>query len=696
MAVHASDYRNLVLCGHGSCGKTTLADRMLFETGAVSAEPSVDRETSVCDFDPEEKAHHHSVEATLVRFPFEGKSFQVLDAPGRVDFVGQLIESLYAVENAVIVIDAHAGVEVNTRRAQQHAERLGLSRFIVIDKIDRTDIDVEGLLDQVRGLWGKRCVVVNVPDALGDRCSCTIDLIDDEGATSQVADVEALRAQLVENLVERDEELLEKYFDGEIPSKENLRRLLHDAVHSGDVVPVAFACGKTGCGVKSFLKLVADHGRSPEDFPLKATRGEETVELHPEPAGEIVARVFKTRIDPYLGKLSFVRLYSGTLKKDDNVHASGVRKNVRVHAMYDIQGEHATPLESAGPGAMIAIAKLDDLHTGTVLGELELEPMVFPTPMVGLAVAPKSRGDEAKLSVALHKILEEDPTFRLDRDPQTKELVMNGMSERHLTLIQERLHRRDKLDVETHAPKIPYRETIQSDGEGSYRHRKQTGGRGQFGEVHIRMYPFPTGQTSEEFLQENHLPQMKSWKYDEANHFLFVDSIVGGSIPHNFMPAIEKGFHERLETGVIAGCRVQDLCVEVFYGKHHPVDSSEQAFKTAARMAFKQVFEQCSPTLLEPIVKLEVTVPEANVGDIYGDISARGGRVLGSDSLGGGFQVVNCEAPLRELSGYARTLTGMTAGQGSFSMEFCRYEAMPHNVRHELVGTALVTADEEA
>lgn len=696
MAAKPSDYRNLVLCGHGSCGKTTLADRMLFETGAVSVEPSVDKETSVCDFDPEEKAHHHSVEASLVHFQHDGKRFQVLDAPGRVDFVGQLIESLYAVENAVVVIDAHAGVEVNTRRAQQHAERLGLCRFIVIDKIDRHDIDVPKLLDQVRGLWGKRCVVVNVPDQLGDNCSCTVDLIDDEGKSSQVADVAALRAELVETLVERNEELLEKYLEGEVPSKEDLRQLLHDAVHTGEIVPVAFACGRTGCGVKEFLKLVADHGRSPEDFPLKATRGEETVELHPDPAGEIVARVFKTRIDPYLGKLSFVRVYSGTLKKDASVHASGMRKNVKVHALYDMQGGEAVPIDEVGPGAMIAVAKLDELHTGTVLGELELEPMVFPTPMVGLAVAPKSRGDEAKLSAALHKILEEDPTFRLDRDPQTKELVMNGMSERHLTLIQERLHRRDKLDVETHAPKIPYRETIQTDGEGSYRHKKQTGGRGQFGEVHVRMYPFPNGMTPEQFFEENSLPQMKSYKYDEENHFLFVDSIVGGSIPHNFMPAIEKGFHERLETGVIAGCRVQDVCIEVFYGKHHPVDSSEQAFKTAARMAFKHVFEQCSPALLEPIVKLEVTVPEANVGDVYGDVAGRGGRVLGSESIGGGFQVVNCEAPLRELSGYARTLTGMTGGQGSFTMEFSRYEAMPINVQHEVVGTALVTADEDA
>jgi elongation factor G len=315
--------------------------------------------------------------------------------------------------------------------------------------------------------------------------------------------------------------------------------------------------------------------------------------------------------------------------------------------------------------------------------------------MVGLAVSPKSRGDETKLSSALAKVVEEDPTFHLDRDAQTKEMVITGMSDLHLKIIQERLIRRDKLEVETKEPKIPFRETIQANAEGMYRHKKQTGGRGQFGEVHIRMFPLPRGTNIEEYAVKARFPSMKSPHYDEAHNFLWLDSVVGGVIPNNFMPAVEKGFKERLDTGVIAGYRVQDLCVEVFFGKHHPVDSSENAFKTAARMAFKKVFEQAKPCLLEPVVKMDITVPEANMGDVYSDMSSRGGRVQGSDAAGGGLQTVRCEVPLREVTTYARSLSSMTGGQGSYTMEFSHYDVMPSNVQHEIMAKAKVEEEEE-
>jgi elongation factor G len=321
--------------------------------------------------------------------------------------------------------------------------------------------------------------------------------------------------------------------------------------------------------------------------------------------------------------------------------------------------------------------------------------MSFPTPMVGLAVTPKSRGDETKLSGALNKVVEEDPTFKLDRDAQTKELVMTGMSELHLMVVRERLARRDKLEVETKEPKIPFRETIQANAEGSYRHKKQTGGRGQFGEVHIRMFPLPRGTEIEEFATKDRFPQMKSTHYEEGHNFLWVDSIVGGVIPGNFMPAVEKGFKERLVGGVIAGYLVQDLCIEVHFGKHHPVDSSETAFKTAARMAFKQVFEKAKPCLLEPLVTMSITVPESFVGDVYSDMSGRGGRVLGTDSAGGDLQTVRAEAPLREVSTYARTLSSMTGGQGSYAMEFSHYDVMPSNVQQEIISKSKVQDEEE-
>ena len=330
----------------------------------------------------------------------------------------------------------------------------------------------------------------------------------------------------------------------------------------------------------------------------------------------------------------------------------------------------------------------------SMLGEYELPPVKFPMPMVSLAVSPKSRGDETKLSGALNKIVEEDETFKLDRDVQTKELVMTGMSELHLTIIQEKLKRRDKLEVDTKEPRIAFRETIQSESDGMYRHKKQSGGRGQFGEVHIRMYPLPRGTDIKEYAVKSRFNSIKDFHYDEDSNFLWIDSVVGGVIPGNFMPAIGKGFAERITGGVIAGYPVQDVCVEVHFGKHHPVDSSEAAFKTAARMAFKQVFEKARPSLLEPVVKLAVTVPEANVGDVYSDMSGRGGRVSGSESAGGSFTTVNCEVPLREVTTYSRSLSSMTGGMGSYSMEFSHYDVMPGNVQQDVISSAKI-ADEE-
>ncbi|HWA99458.1 MAG TPA: elongation factor G, partial [Pirellulales bacterium] len=336
-----------------------------------------------------------------------------------------------------------------------------------------------------------------------------------------------------------------------------------------------------------------------------------------------------------------------------------------------------------------------ELHTGTELGDLLLDEIKFPTPMVGLAVTPKSRGDEGKLSGALHKIVEEDATLHLDRDPQTKELVMTGMSELHLQMIRERLKRRDKVEVDTKEPKIPYRETIQTKGEGSYRHKKQSGGRGQFGEVHIRLYPLPEGTDIAEFATKERFPHMREYRYDPALHFLWVDSIVGGTIPNNFLPAVEKGFRERMERGVIAGYKVQDIAAEVFFGKHHPVDSSEAAFKTAGSMAFRNVFQESRPALLEPIVTIHVTVPGAKLGDINSDMSGRRGRVIGMDSAGGDLQTVTAVVPLAEVTTYARSLSSITGGQGSFTMEFSHYDVVPGNVQKEIVEKAVLAKEEE-
>ena len=697
MARHkVEDIRNIALCGHGGSGKTTLADKLLVKTGAVSGEPSVDAGTSICDFDAEEKAHKRTIESSIVHFTHAGKRFNVIDTPGYGDFIGQTIGALRGADTAAIVINAHSGIEVNTRRVFNEAGKAGVGRVIIINKMDEHNVDFPVLIDRIRDTFGNQCVLFNVPIGHGgDFKGVAGTLKKPDGVSGALVDAMAVHTALIESIIEVDEELMMKYFEGEEPTPEQVADLIFQAVAGGTLIPIMCCSAKTGAGLTELLDALAQCALPPTAVKRKSGKDGAETEIKPDPNGPLVAQVFKTRIDPFVQKLSYIRVYSGTLKKDESVPSAHAKKGLKLGPLLDVQGGETKPVESASAGDIVAIAKMEELHTGTCLGVAELPKIPFPTPMVGLAVTPKSRNDEAKLSASLHKILEEDSTFRLDRDPQTKELVMTGMSELHLQMIRERLHRRDKLDVETKQPKIPFRETIQTTAEGSYRHKKQSGGRGQFGEVHIRMFPFPRGTKPEDFCTKDRFPSMKEFHYDDHHNFLWVNSVVGGTIPGNFLPAIEKGFKERMEKGVIAGQMVQDVAVEVHYGKHHDVDSSEAAFKIAGSMAFRNVFQQARPALLEPVVKMEITVPESKVGDVYSDMSGRGGRVQGSDNAGGGYQTVFAEVPLREVTTYARTLSSMTGGQGSFSMEFSHYDVMPGNVQQEVISKATMHEEEE-
>jgi len=688
--------RNIVLCGHGSSGKTTLADAFLTRTGTVTGEHSVDNETSICDFDPEEKKHHYSIEAADIYFEREGHHFNVIDTPGYPDFIGQVIGPMQAVDNAVIVINAHSGIEANTRRVFQEAGKARLGRFIVIDKMDDEAADFTALVEEIQQTWGKNCMPLNLPVGAGADFRAVVSTLDvPENFEGAILNPHDIHQPLIESIIEVNDEMLEKYFDGQEPTREELSDLMVDAIKEGNLIPILCCSGKTGVGVDELLDTIAVCGLSPCHVRRSAINGEGKVEISPDPNGPLVAQVFRTHIDPFVQKLNFIRVFSGTLHRDDVVHASGSRKGIKVGQLLEVIGNATHPVDEAGPGEIVAVAKMDELHTGTVLGDYDMPPPEFPSPMVSLAVVPKTRGDETKLSGALHKVLEEDPTFHLDRDGQTHELVMTGMSELHLNVIQERLHRRDKLDIETHEPRIAFRETIRTSAEGSYRHRKQSGGRGQFGEIHIRMRPLPRDTNIEEFATKANFHSLKEYHYDEAANFLWVDSVVGATIPGNFMPAIGKGFVERIANGVVAGYPVQDVCVEVHFGKHHPVDSSEAAFKTAAKHVFRKVFETASPCLLEPIVRMEVTVPEDKVGDVFSDMSSRNGRVLGSDPVGGNFTAIRCEVPLREVSHYSRTLSSMTGGMGSFSMKLNHYETMPTNVQHDVIAKAGMRDEED-
>ncbi|HEY4232596.1 MAG TPA: elongation factor G [Lacipirellulaceae bacterium] len=696
MARKVDDIRNIAVCGHGSSGKTTLVDQLLVKTGAVSGQPSVDNGTSICDFDEEEKHHKHSVEASIVHFDYAGKRFNIIDTPGYPDLIGQTIGALRAVDTALITIDAHAGIRVNTRRAWQEAGDAGLGRILCITKLDTDNINFPGLVDIIHEVFGSTCQLFNEPLGQGHDLKGVVSTLEVPADTKgALIDPAKLSESVIESIIEADETVMEKYFEGQLPTKEELARLSVEAVRQGTLTPIVCISTKMNVGVDALLEVLAQCSLPPTAIARTATKDGDSVTLKCDPNGPLAAQVFKTRIDPFVQRLSFLRIYSGTLKKDSTVHSSRARKGIKIGPLLSVQADKTQNVDEVGAGDIVAIAKNEELHTGTTLGEVELPPIKFPTPMVGLAVTPKTRGDETKLSGALHKITEEDSTVHLQHDPETKEMVLTGMSELHLSLLRERLKRRDKVEVEVKEPKIPYRETVQSDAVGSYRHKKQSGGSGQFGEVHIRMYPFAEGTKPEDFASKARFPQLKHFHFHEKNNFLFVDTVVGGTIPGNFLPAIEKGFLEKIASGVVAGYPVQNVCVEVYFGKDHPVDSNETAFRIAARQAFSNVFKLAKPGLLEPIVKLAITVPVGNVGDVSSDLSGRRGQMVGMDSAGGGMTTVEATCPLSEVMTYARTLSSMTGGQGSYTMEFSRYDVVPGNVQQQIIAKAQIKEEEE-
>jgi len=695
MAKHkVEDIRNVAFVGHGAAGKTTLCDYLLYRAGENNRAGSVDDKTSLLDTDDDEKERGHSINSAICHFQHNNKQFNVIDTPGYPDFIGSAIGALRAVETAVITVNAGAGIEVNTRRTFARAGDAGVGRIVLINKCDMENIEFSQLVADLQEVFGQGCVPLNLPVGLGADFEGVVSTLNipDSVPAGVVMDPQEINQTLMDAIVEADDSLMERYLEGETLSSAEVAGGISTAIAAGTLIPIFCASSKTGVGVPELMDALADIALSSADVPRKAkqTDGEE-VELKPDPNGPLVAQVFKTRIDPFVAKLSYLRIYSGTLNKDSTVNTSGEAKSLKISQLLEVQGGKQDPVESAGPGDLVAVGKIDELTTGETItqdGNLTMPPIPFPTPMIGLAVEPKSQADQQKISGALAKLVEEDPGFRVYRDPQTKEMVMQGMSELHLQIIRERLLGRDKVDVDTHQPKVPYRETVGAEAEGSYRHKKQSGGAGQFGEVHLRISPCPRDVNPEEYFTKDRFENMREHHYDPELNFCFVDRITGGSVPNQFIPAIEKGIRERMEQGVIAGYQVQDCVCELFFGKDHPVDSNETAFKTAASMCFREVFNKAKPSLLEPIVNMEITVPQDQLGDVSSDLTTRRGRMEGMDSAPGGFQILHAKAPLAEVMTYARSLSSMTGGQGSFTMEFSHYEAVPSNEQAKIVAAA--------
>lgn len=699
------EIRNVGLFGHGASGKTSLADSLLFKAGAVDRRGSVDDGTSISDYDDEEKKRHFSIDATLLNFEYKGKHIHLIDAPGYPDFVGAALEAMLAVETAIIVVSASNGLEVNTRRMFNEAGKRDFARMLVINKLDADNLHLDVLLKNINDTFGKACVLFNAPNGVGAQFTGVHSVLNPPDKATGPVDLADARSKLVDAVVESDDALMEKYLSEGTVGTDELVAAIPKALAAGTVVPVFCTSAKKDLGVPELLDAIAQFALSPaQGKKRKAKKGDSEVELAASPNGEMVGQVFKSLSDKFVGNMSFFRVFSGKLTAEQPLYNLRTGKSSRTGGLLVIQGKTQKPVHEAIAGDIVAVAKVEELHMGDTVSSGAAAPALprptFPLPMFGLAVEPKARGDEQKISGSLQRIADEDPTFHVTRDSQTKELVITGMSQLHLEVVQHRLKRRFDLEVITHEPKIPYRETISAPGEASHRHKKQSGGRGQFGEVHLRVYPLPREITSQEellekFANKDKFEKIRSAHYDPTHNFAFIDTIVGGTIPNQFIPAVEKGCKELLERGALAGYRLQDVAVEVYFGKDHPVDSSEQAFKTAGRIAFKNAFLASRPTLLEPIVNLEVTIPSRFTGAILGDLNTKRARIENQDSLPGDLAVISAKVPLAEVTRYAAQLGSVTQGQGSYHMEFSHYDMVPGNVQQQIVSKAKVAADEE-
>jgi elongation factor G len=699
------EIRNVGLFGHGASGKTSLADSLLFKAGAVDRRGSVDDGTSISDYDDEEKKRHFSIDATLLNFEYKGKHIHLIDAPGYPDFVGAALEAMLAVETAIIVVSASNGLEVNTRRMFNEAGKRGFARMLVINKLDADNLHLDVLLKNINDTFGKACVLFNAPNGVGHDFTAVQSVLNPHDKASGPVDLADARAKLVDAVVEADDALMEKYLSEGTVTTDELIAAIPKALAAGTVVPVFCTAAKKDLGTAELLDAIAQFALSPaQGKKRRAKKGEAEVELAASDHGEMVGQVFKSLSDKFVGNMSFFRVFSGKLTAEQPLYNLRTGKSSRTGGLLVIQGKTQKSVHEAVAGDIVAVAKVEELHMGDTVSSAATAPALprptFPLPMFGLAVEPKARGDEQKISGSLQRIADEDPTFHVTRDSQTKELVITGMSQLHLEVVQHRLKRRFDLEVITHEPKIPYRETISAPGEANYRHRKQSGGRGQFGEVHLRVYPLPREITNQEellekFANKSKFEKIRTAHYDPAHNFAFIDTIVGGTIPNQFIPAVEKGCKELLERGALAGYRIQDVAVEVYFGKDHPVDSSEQAFKTAGRIAFKNAFLASRPALLEPIVNLEVTIPSRFTGAILGDLNTKRARIENQDSLPGDLAVISAKVPLAEVTRYAAQLGSVTQGQGSYHMEFSHYDMVPGNVQQQIVSKAKVAADED-
>ncbi len=664
--------RSVALVGHAAAGKTTLTEALLQKAGIITTAGSVEKGSTVSDFDPLEKSYLHSLNTSLVNFADGKVHVHLLDTPGYPDFIGQGISALAAVETALVVVNAQNGIELNTRRMMKWTAGRGLCRMIVVNKIDADNVDLPGLLADIQDTFGKECLPINLPaHGRQDVVDCFFTP-DGEADFSSVAQA---HSALVDQVVEVDEELMALYLEqGSELAPEQLHAPFEKALREGHLIPVCFVSAKTGAGLPQLMEILEKLAPNPtEGNPPPFYKGEpgdtDIVEFQsePDPAKHVLAHVFKVIVDPYVGKLGVFRVYQGTIRKDSELFVGDNRRPFKVGHLFVLQGKDYVEVDELVPGDIGAVAKVEEISFDCVLHDshdedhIHLKPLEFPVPVQGIAVDTKKKGDEQRLFDVLHKLELEDPTFKAERHPTTNETVLRGLGDLHLRSKLEKMSSQYKLELTTRPPAIPYRETITKNAECTYRHKKQTGGAGQFGEVALRIEPLPRG-----------------------TGFEFVDSVKGGTIPGVFIPAVEKGVRQALDSGVIAGFPLHDVRVVVFDGKHHPVDSKEIAFVTAGRKATMEAVREAGAIILEPIVEIEITVPESHVGDVTSDLASRRGHVTGTEGRGTASMAVTGQVPLSELEDYPNRLRAMTAGHGAYVIELSHYDPVPAATQQKL------------
>jgi elongation factor G len=662
---------NVALVGQSGAGKTTLAEALLHAAGAIRVRGSVARGTTVCDHDPLERRHQHSLEVATCGFDSHGRHVTLLDAPGMPDFAGRAVSVLAAVESVAVVVNAATGPEPVTIRMMAEARERGLCRFLIVNRIDAIDADPEAVLAALREAFGRECLPLNLP---ADRGRAVADCyFQAAGPATDFGTVAGAHEAIVDQVVEVDEALMTRHLEqsGSV-TLEQLHGAFEQALREGHLVPVCFVSAETGAGIPELLRVLTELAPSPLEANAPAfLRGEgagaRPYSVRPDPSLHVVAHVFKVVMDPYVGKIGLFRVHQGTIRPGQQLFVGDGRKPVRVPQLFRLQGKEQRPLAAAGPGVIGAMAKVEELHFDAVLHDshdedhLHLCSVRFPPAMLGLAITAHKRGDEQRLADTLHKVLEEDPSVRIEHVAGTGETVLYGMGEIHLRLVLERMTERFGVQVSTHPPRVPYRETVTQAAEATYRHKKQTGGAGQFGEVRLSVEPLPRGAG-----------------------FEFVDEVVGGAIPGQFIPAVEKGVRAGLAAGVVAGFEMVDVRVTLLDGKHHPVDSKEVAFVTAGRQAFAEAAAKAAPVVLEPVVRAEVAVPGSGIGDVTADLATRRGRVTGQSTTPAGGLAVSALVPLAELADYAVRLKSLTAGQGTYTLDLSHYETVPPRRQQEL------------